>query len=244
MTHYDQRNNQSHTSAASFQASIASQASKSPPRPPKNTRAPLPPQTASLSSFSQKSQASKSQPQSPIKPMPRSPKSKPAPQPPTQVQSFHRPQWSDENPSSPGKPGMASTMRQTAPVPDKNESPIKSSVESSAWDKTESEQPHQQQAKGMRPYVDVVKSSDVFTSNDVNDHNDVATISEKTEPSTDWDDEESFGGNIQSKAQKIENKLSGRSSPPAGGVDVTGAERTQMILEELDSDDDDISTEN
>ena len=47
------------------------------------------------------------------------------------------------------------------------------------------------------------------------------------------------------KLEKIENKLSGRSSPPAGGVDVTGAERTQMILEELDSDDDDdISTEN
>lgn len=46
-------------------------------------------------------------------------------------------------------------------------------------------------------------------------------------------------------SEKIENKLSGRSSPPAGGVDVTGAERTQMILEELDSDDDDdISTEN
>lgn len=245
---FDQRHNKSNTSAASFQASIASaQSSKSPPRPPKNTRAPLPPQTASLLSFSQKSQASKSQAQSPIKAMPRSPKSKPAPQPPTQVQSFQRPQWSDENPSSPGKPGMASTMRQTAPVPDTNESPVKSSVESSAWDKTESEQPHQKphQAKGMRPYVDVVKSSDVFTSNDANDHNDVATISEKTEPSTDWDDEESFGGNIQSKAQKIENKLSGRSSPPAGGVDVTGAERTQMILEELDSDDDDdISTEN
>lgn len=242
-SHYDQRNNQSNTSAASFQASLASQSSKSPPRPPKNTRAPLPPQTASLSSFSQKSQASKTQ--SPIKAMPRSPKSKPAPQPPTQVQSFQRPQWSDENPSSPGKPGMASTMRQTAPVADTNESPVKSSVESSAWDKTESEQPQHKQTKGMRPYVDVVKSSDVFTSNDGNDHNDVATISEKTEPSTDWDDEESFGGNIQSKAQKIENKLSGRSSPPAGGVDVTGAERTQMILEELDSDDDDdISTEN
>ena len=97
-------------------------------------------------------------------------------------------------------------MRQTAPVPDTNESPVKSSVESSAWDKTESEQPHQkpQQAKGMRPYVDVVKSSDVFTSNDANDHNDVATISEKTEPSTDWDDEESFGGNIQSKARKFD----------------------------------------
>ena len=190
---FEQRNNQSNTSQLSYQASIAS--SKSPTRASKSTRAPLPPQTYSQSSISSRSNA----PNSPIKPMPRSPKSKPAPPPPSQEQTFQRPQWSDESPSSPGKPGMTSTMRQTS-APDPNNSPVKSSVESSAWDKTESEQPPA--AKGMRPYVDVVKSSDVFTSNDGNDHHDVATISEKTEPSTDWDDEESFGGNIQSRARK------------------------------------------
>lgn len=143
--------------------------------------------------------------------------------------------------ASPGKPGMASTMKPTNP-------PVESSVESSGWEPIERKP---EAPKAMKSY-----SKEVVESLDVD------TITERTEPGTaessNWDSEDgtevetksemSVGEEIRSKtvlerSHHIENQLSGRSSNrPTGGVDTSGfdrsaettaADQTKMAIDEL-----------